>query len=477
MSFVGALHDALAIRHRGTAASAAHEVVAKALQRLDPVADVKSTAYFNHSFVPDLVVRWDEEDQRRERHVHLRFSVTTEAFEQDLDILGNESPLFLGMTDAGDLSHPPWGQHVAEMNGSLVTQGTAVAELDEAARTESRSRRATTPLVRVGRGLLDEPAAERVVNGYVGALGAIAELSADPGAARERVDFALGLFPQFLPEAGQLDVERALQSEWIKRGGDPFEFPSSSPWNPELLDVPSLREVLNSLLDSDQPIAPETWQRNAGFIRAEEIGRVLGRNLRGAKFNEMAHALLPYWTAKWAWAERGASPPLFESYDWLIDNGLLGLEAGDLTVFFADDGRHFKDKEGGHQLPRLAEAQQMLSQPGVLEVGLRGAMEGIRYEPLRASSSVYARIQEILSAPGARSYAVQAVRAVVPGTDWDADVDLDRQIIDLHGQSTPVAVLALMACRFFSRGGVVTQRLEHFLATGEPPAPEQQTVA
>lgn len=73
---------------------------------------------------------------------------------------------------------------------------------------------------------------------------------------------------------------------------------------------------------------------------------------------------LPYWTAKWAWAEREARPPLFEGYDWLIDNGLLGIEAGDLTVYFADDGRHFKDKEGGHQLPRLAEAQQMLSQRG-----------------------------------------------------------------------------------------------------------------
>ncbi len=30
------------------------------------------------------------------------------------------------------------------------------------------------------------------------------------------------------------------------------------------------------------------------------------------------------------------------TYDWLIDNNIVGLEANDLRTLFADDGCHFK---------------------------------------------------------------------------------------------------------------------------------------
>jgi len=293
--------------------------------------------------------------------------------------------------------------------------------------------------------------------------------------AREAVEQALSAIDYYLSGEGQLEVERALQSEWIRGGGDPYDFPSTTPWNPELLDEASLREVLTSLLDSASEVQPETWQRNASFIRAEDLGRVLGRSLRGGSFNAMAHALLPYWTAKWVWAERHDSPPLAPTYEWIVDSSMVGLEANDLRMFFGDDGRHFKDKPGGNPLPLLTEAQQMLSQPGLQQVGLKGPMEGIRYEPLAtAEAQVYTRINALLNMQTARSYRVHSVIASVPATDGVADIDLDRQVIDLGGQSTPVATLAQMADRFFSRA-TRPEGVEHFLATGEPPAATEGT--
>ena len=56
--------------------------------------------------------------------------------------------------------------------------------------------------------------------------------------------------------------------------------------------------------------------------------------------------------------------------------------------------------------------------------------------------------------------------AVVPGTDWVADLDLDRQNIDLMGQSISVAQLARLAARFFSRAPSA-DGLDHILATGD----------
>ncbi len=476
MSFTSELHAALALPHRDDAATSVHELVGNALHRLDPSSDIKRTHYFTHTFVPDLVIRWGPAEDRRERHVHLRFSVGSRAFGEDLDLLGDESPLFLGMTDRENLESPAWAGTTAQTNGSLITQSEAIDELDERTQSEGRTRKATAPLVRVGRGLVDRPRAERVGLVYVQALRHIEDVAAEMDTARLNVELALAILDDHLPGEGQHEIERALQSEWVRHGGDPYDFPSQTPWNPELLEVASLREILNGLLASTAEVAPETWQRNAGFIKVEDLGRILGRDLHGATFNGMAHALLPNWTAKWVWAERLASPPLFDSYDWIIDNGIVGLEVNDLRTFFADDGRHFKDKEGGNPLPMLSDAEAMLSQRGLQQVGLVGPREGIRYEPLTGAGEVYGRIREILSAPGAGSYRVRSVIAAVPTTDGIARIDLDRQVIDLEGQATPVATLARMATRFFSRGSR-PEGLDHFLATGEPPSAEADAVA
>jgi hypothetical protein len=464
VTFVTALHEALA-EEKDSTSKVVHELVAKALERLDPGLDIRRTDYFTHSFVPDLILNWGPQDERQERHVHLRFDVTGSSFAQDLDILAGDEPIFMGMTDRADLSQPAWAENGVAEGATLVTQSVAVDELDAAARTDSRSRGATMPLVRRGYGRLDEPAAERIVEGYSGALHSISGLETDLPGARNSVSTAFDVVEMFLPEVGRRELERALQSEWVKHGGDPFAFPSTVPWDPELLEPEELREVLLSLLESRSSVAPETWQRNAGFIRAEDIGQVLGRSMRGGRFNEMAHALLLNWTAKWVWASRDPSPPIFDAFEWLIEDGLLGLAVSDLRVFFADDGRHFKDKESGNPLPRLSEAEAMLSHAGVMEVGLRGTTEGIRYESLVSNARPFERIREIIIAPGGGEYRVGSVSTIVPGTDWIAEVDLDRQLIDFKGEATPVATSARLAARFFARG-IDSRQLDHFLATG-----------
>lgn len=466
MTFVSELSAALDTPNRGDTINRVHELVAHALHRLEPRAEIKHTDYFTHSFVPDLVMRWGAEEDRQERHVFLRFSVTRPGFARDLDNLAEDSPLFLGMTDAEGLLSARWGaaHPTSELNGTLVTQSPAIDEFDSALRRDARARRATGPIVRAGHGLIDEARAGNLAEVYVSAAYAAAE----PGekSASQLVEVALDALREVLYETDQLDVERSLQSEWIRHGGDPYAFPSTTPWNAELLDVETLRTVLISLLESSRPVAPETWQRNAGFILAEDLGRILGRDLRGGTFNDLAHALLPNWTAKWVWAQRTESPSLFPGFDWIIEDGRLGIESSDLRTFFADDGRHFKDKEGGNPVPLLRDAQEMLSHTGVQQVGLRSAREGIRYEPLTGSGPVFERLRRILSDPTLGSYRIVALDAQVPGTDVVAYIDLDRQVMDLRARSAPVVALARLASRVFSRDAR-TDALDHFLATGE----------
>jgi hypothetical protein len=108
----------------------------------------------------------------------------------------------------------------------------------------------------------------------------------------------------------------------------------------------------------------------------------------------------------------------------------------------------------------------MMSEPGVQTVGLRGPWEGIRYEPLGGTGPIFERLRQVLGGSAAGEYRLHSVTTLVPGTDWVSDLDLDRQIIDMRGQSVPFAQLARLAVRFFSRAPSAAG-LDHFLATGE----------
>lgn len=62
------------------------------------------------------------------------------------------------------------------------------------------------------------------------------------------------------------------------------------------------------------------------------------------------------------------------------------------------------------------------------------------------------------------------VRTLVPGRDDVAEIDLDRQVIDLDKTPTPISVLLRLAMSYFHRAGYDYSDVEQFLRTGEAPA-------
>jgi hypothetical protein len=474
MTLANAIGDALSDQSRRESVSAVHDLVANGLRALDPALEIRATDYFNHTFVPDLVLRWGADGRREERHVHLRYSVSNIAFAEDLHVLAGDDVVFLGMVDQAELSTASWRTQHPSTDGALVTQSVAIDGLTNANARDQRGTRATRQLIRTGHGSVDQHQSSAISESYLTALDQIDTAEAGDDAVAGPVSQALRVLQDFLAEPGQVEVERVLQSEWIRHGRDPDRFPGRDPWRPELLDIESLREVLLALLESPREVEPSVWQRNAGHVRAQNIGEVLGLELRGGRFNEMAHALLAGWTAKWAWAERLPSTQVAEQYDWLIAEERLAVEAGGLRVFFADDGRHSKDiPEGEGVIPTLSEARHLLQEPGLLEVRLESPVEGWRWQPIGVTGPVYERLQGL---PDAELTRLHSVRTQVPSTDWAADIDLDRQRIDVKGQATAVATLARLALRFF-RPFADLARLDAFLVSGEDPVGDPSLTA
>ena len=61
-----------------------HQVVAREMSSLDPTAKTEITGYFNHSYVPDLVMQWGKGREAFERPVFLRHSLRSSRASGDL---------------------------------------------------------------------------------------------------------------------------------------------------------------------------------------------------------------------------------------------------------------------------------------------------------------------------------------------------------------------------------------------------------
>lgn len=72
-----------------------HQVVAREMRTLDPTATTEITGYFNHSYVPDLVIQWGKGRQAFERPMFLRHSLRSSRASGDLaNFERNDLPAF-----------------------------------------------------------------------------------------------------------------------------------------------------------------------------------------------------------------------------------------------------------------------------------------------------------------------------------------------------------------------------------------------
>ena len=62
---------------------------------------------------------------------------------------------------------------------------------------------------------------------------------------------------------------------------------------------------------------------------------------------------------------------------------------------------------------------------------------------------------------------------LVPARDETAEIDLDRQIIDLDKKPTPMTVLIRLAVQYFHRAGYNYADVEEFMRTGHAPGLER----
>lgn len=108
--------------------------VAQSLRSADSEVDIRTTEYFNHTFAPDIILRWPR--QKAERHVYLRTSANIDYLIEDVSLARDPNSIFMPLArvefnDASDSLRERL-ETTSRSQSALVTEPESFSALGEA---------------------------------------------------------------------------------------------------------------------------------------------------------------------------------------------------------------------------------------------------------------------------------------------------------------------------------------------------------
>ena len=353
-----AVRNALAHQDMVTASTKVKQLLCDELARVDPDARIHRTEYFNHTYVPDVVLKWDG---RVPREVFLRFVSTPPRLLADVDLIGASGPVIFDLSPAA-----PRAREVAELASVSSATQQASERSPQLLITDSEATQHVRPddaenmverlvvanLLRSGRGKLDESTAETTVlasrAGYNGAI------AAEPDDVRAAVAAA----GRLLDPDTERRVERTLQLLWWVGGGAPEEFPISVPDDMELNPSDTqdfLREVFAERVIEDSAF----WSRLADRLNFDTLVEV-GEVTQSANLHQLMNQLAGRLKLSHVVLDKHERPfPPFDQLAWALEDQFLCLRGPEWECRFTPHGNRFSQRrDEGRPVP-LAEADRL----------------------------------------------------------------------------------------------------------------------
>lgn len=238
----GEIQEALAERSTAGTIDRIKSALCNAIQAMDRNVEIHVTDYFNHTFVPDLVLSWPKAPEKPEREVFTRLDCRPAVLADDLLTVGSNQPILIGLDNATlNTDHPNDFGAVGQQSvatSTLVTDPDAVEDLLDSS-TPSRDFGSVLPaaLLKGGQGVVTEPQAQVLAEASHGIFAA-ATISHRPA---DITTNAARISPYLSNVHGDrfFTFTRAL---WEATGGDPASFPISTDLSG--LDDDALRYLL-----------------------------------------------------------------------------------------------------------------------------------------------------------------------------------------------------------------------------------------
>jgi PHD/YefM family antitoxin component YafN of YafNO toxin-antitoxin module len=401
--------------------------VVKEIELIDPSARIKLTDYFNHSFVPDLVLSWRDAGREWERNVYLRSTIESAVAGRDVSALGKQGPMLLALRSGNN------AQAVAEvaqqMEGDSEVLVTTAPALDRIADTNAGQ--AASPLrdlvranvVKGGRGLIDPLRAEALTSGSV--------LGLPPGDREGQgslSEFTSVVRANFTPEAATR-LERAGQLIQMGLSGETTNLldPTATPADDEAhegvihgrLSDGELRVLLPYFLRDPSVTSDVRFWRHLGDMLDLEQLESMRLDLVDVDLTKLVRANAPRWVAGRAQVVlRAEADPIEEQIaeaaapepegtpveviaagespvrtGWRFHGRTLSLSVGAWRIHLSSDGRSLKGRDGS-SVARWVDLSATLGDFSVASVQLDGIVRKVRVAAER-DAEIYADIEAI----------------------------------------------------------------------------------
>jgi len=300
------------------------------LKSLEPRATIHFTEYFNHSYAPDIVIRWP--GSRDERYVYLRTTGYSKELDEDISQIAEHKPIVLSLgLPVSESSH---GVEAHNLNDKAKSVNTLISNLEAIGTLGSQAGRAAaggllnSGIVKGGRGFLTpdvaKSAVEIVDSGLEGAR------SLDQAAVQAARKVALDI----LQPIQSRRIEQLYKAVWLGVGGRLDQYPGVPNLDGTLDD-----ETWNYLLGLDEVIGLDFWRRIGNKLGIEQINRLSTTN------KENFHNLIKA-NVETIWARaciildesdslfsNSSAPP---SWEWTIERNVLALKGQSFSVFFGE---------------------------------------------------------------------------------------------------------------------------------------------
>jgi hypothetical protein len=346
-----------------------HRVILDEVKRLDPTVSTSLTGYFNHSYIPDLVVEWKEGGKAVQRPVFLRHSLRSSRASGDLQNLAqaDKTALFLSLSQEEPKTETALARKAVAANKQSRTLITTVPAIDELAKPTDGPDPVLgvvkASVIRSAKGVFVEDDVEKLV------------LPRDRRVEPKDIDAFNAVVARNFSEEAVLRINRVtgIVAQAVATTPTAIQIPESGQ-----LSSTEIRELVPYLLGLRGVTRDrEFWSSVARLISFEEIERYW-RSFSALDLTPLAAAGAHVWRGTRALLSIRSEAIDDNDFDrtprWGVTGGTLTAEVGNWRIAFAHAGTKLKTQDRDGSPARWDDLRPALADYTVTGVGLSGVV-------------------------------------------------------------------------------------------------------
>lgn len=441
-----ALHAAMNSSTPDEIVDGVKSIVSSEISGLDSSMEIEFTGYFNHTYMPDMVISWKGSDDSRP--LYIRNRINSDVTAAEIRGLGSKEPVVLSLATADSDTAETVRASMGRIKHGLVTDVASVNSIasKEAAGSGSPIMEVVrSSLLRIGRGILDTDDAATLSDAASRAISTESDVAArgleDLERAASRVYAEDGLHQ--ISRVGQL-----IQSVAAGNVNSGFESASGR------LSPAEARILIPYMLNRDDiSVDSPVWRRLSSLIDLtliEDMDELDGLDLDRLMTSEA----LDNWTVTRAMLVATADDEMEKPRgSWFLRSGLLTAKVDHwLVLFTASDKRRLKGR--ADSLSANWEDIAPVVRPLIVDsADLRGLSRRVAISTEESGNVVRDITSLTENIPD--NYRVTSLGVRIPGSESDASIEIEfeKMMASVSAGALPVgevgtAALLLLGHRY-----------------------------